>query len=94
VTIPEVSREAATADDVLDAIRAGSTAVQGRRAPIPMAARHYTLGAARKSGYYAKAGTLRTASLAKLGTLKGGYLAKSGVQRSTARLWNLMTDRR
>ena len=94
VTIPEVSRATVTVDDVLDAIRAGSTAVQGRRAPIPMAANHYALGAARKSGYYAKAGTLRTASLAKLGTLKSGYLAKSGLRRSTARLWNLMTDRR
>ncbi|MFB6233311.1 MAG: CehA/McbA family metallohydrolase [Haloarculaceae archaeon] len=93
VTIPEVSRAAVTVDDVLDAIRADSTSVQGRRAPIPMAARHYAIGAARKSGYYAKAGTLRTASLAKLGTLKSGYLAKSGLQKSTARLWNLMTNR-
>jgi predicted metal-dependent phosphoesterase TrpH len=93
MTIPEVSRAAVTVDDVLNAIRTGSTAVQGRRAPIPMAARHYALGAARKSGYYAKAGTLRTASLAKLGTLKSGYLAKSGLQKSTARLRKLMTNR-
>lgn len=94
LTIPDTSREAVTVADVLAGIRDGSTAVQGRRAPIPMAAKHYALGAARKSGYYAKVGTLRTMSYAKLGTLKSGYLAKNGVRRSTAGLWRLMTNRR
>ena len=94
LTIPDTSRETVTVADVLAGIRDGSTAVQGRRAPIPMAVKHYALGAARKSGYYAKVGTLRTMSYAKLGTLKSGYLAKNGVRRSTAGLWRLMTNRR
>ena len=51
-----------TADDVLNAIREGTTRVNGKRAPVPMAAKHYVVAAARKSGYYAKTGATRTAT--------------------------------
>ncbi len=54
-----------TADDVLDAIREGTTTVNGRRAPVPMAAKHYVVAAARKSGYYARTGAKRSATGAK-----------------------------
>ncbi|GAB7008954.1 CehA/McbA family metallohydrolase [Halorubrum trueperi] len=53
------SVDAVTAEDVLDAIRDGTTTVNGRRAPIRMAAKHYVGAAGRKSGYYAKTGALR-----------------------------------
>ena len=86
ITIPEVDREAVTREDVLTAIREGSTAVQGRRAPVPMAVRHYAIAAARKSGYYAKVGTLRTASSVRGGTRKSGSLLKTGLKRGTSGL--------
>ncbi|ATW87292.1 putative metal-dependent phosphoesterase TrpH [Halohasta litchfieldiae] len=82
ITLDAESRDSVTASDVCAAIREGSTAVQGRRAPIPMAAKHYCIGAARKSGYYAKAGAVTTASYAKFGALKGGSLAKLGAVKS------------
>jgi len=82
ITVDAESRAAVTAADVLGAIREGSTGVQGRRAPIPMAAKHYGIGAARKSGYYAKVGTVTTASYAKFAALKGGSLAKLGAMKS------------
>jgi predicted metal-dependent phosphoesterase TrpH len=59
------SLDAVTAEDVLDAIRDGTTTVDGRRAPVPMAAKHYVGAAGRKSGYYAKTGAERTAFGAK-----------------------------
>ena len=90
ITIPNVDREAVTREDVLTAIREGSTAVQGRRAPVPMAARHYAIGAARKSGYYAKAGTLQTASYARFGTLKSGSLLRTGVEKGLAGMEKLV----
>lgn len=90
ITIPEVDREAVTREDVLTAIREGSTAVQGRRAPVPMAAKHYAIGAARKSGYYAKAGTRQTASSVRFGTLKSGSLVKRGVEKGTTGLKKLL----
>lgn len=59
------SAGAVTADDVLDAFRDGTTTVNGRRAPIRMAAKHYVGAAGRKSGYYAKTGALRSVTAAK-----------------------------
>ena len=56
---------AVTADDILEAIREGTTSVNGRRAPVPMAAKHYVIAAARKSGYYARTGATRSANGAK-----------------------------
>jgi len=91
ITVDAESRAAVTADDVLAAIREGSTNVQGRRAPIPMAARHYCIGAGRKSGYYAKVGTVTTASYAKFAALKGGSLAKLGAMKSLQGLSGLVS---
>jgi len=82
ITVEAESRASVTSEDVLTAICEGSTGVQGRRAPIPMAAKHYCIGAGRKSGYYAKVGTVTTASYAKLAALKGGSLAKLGAVKS------------
>ena len=90
ITIPEVDRKTVTRADVLTAIRNGSTAVQGRRAPVPMAAKHYAIGAATKSGYYAKAGTLQTASYARFGMLKTGSLLKTGVEGGLAGIEKLV----
>lgn len=56
---------AVTAADILEAIREGTTSVNGRRAPVPMAAKHYVTAAARKSGYYARTGATRSANGAK-----------------------------
>lgn len=105
VTVEGVDRESVTAEDVLDAIRTGSTRVKGTRAPVPVSAHHYAVGAARrsgyyakvgalKSGYYAKVGALRTASLAKLGAVHGGYAAKTGALRSARGLGNLVSSLR
>jgi len=58
---------AVTADDVLDAIRDGTTSVDGRRAPIRMAAKHYVGAAGRKAGYYAATGAARSAAAATRG---------------------------
>jgi len=41
----------AVADAVVEAIRDGETGVTGRRTPIPASARHYAIGAARKTSY-------------------------------------------
>ncbi|WP_128904508.1 CehA/McbA family metallohydrolase [Halorubrum amylolyticum] len=59
------SSGAVTADDVLDAIRNGTTRVDGRRAPIRMAAKHYVGAAGRKSGYYARTGAARSTTAAR-----------------------------
>lgn len=66
IVVPDsVSR--VTGEDVLAAIREGATAVDGRRTPIPVSARHYAIGAARVSGYYAKVGAVRSAKTAVQG---------------------------
>lgn len=61
------SVDAVTAADVLDAIRNGTTRVDGRRAPIRMAAKHYVGAAGRKSGYYARTGAVRGATATRRG---------------------------
>ena len=58
---------AVTADDVLDAIRDGTTTVDGRRAPIRMAAKHYVGAAGRKTGYYATTSAARSVAAATRG---------------------------
>ncbi|AFK19967.1 PHP domain-containing protein [Haloferax mediterranei ATCC 33500] len=80
--IPDVSRASLTADHILDAIRDGSTQVQGRRTPIPTSTKHYAGAAGRKSAYYAKRGALGSAILAKKGAFKSGYYAKIGALKS------------
>ncbi|AUX09992.1 metal-dependent phosphoesterase (PHP family) [Halalkaliarchaeum desulfuricum] len=84
IDVGDVSREAVTSEHVLEAIRDGETSVRGRRAPIPMASKHYAIAAARKSAYYskksvktsatyAKASAIKTASAAKLGAIRGRH---------------------
>ncbi|WP_396611715.1 CehA/McbA family metallohydrolase [Haloferax sp. S1W] len=82
IEIPDVSRASLTAAHILDAIRDGSTAVQGRRTPIPTSTKHYVGAAGRKSAYYAKQGALVSAILAKKGAIKSGYYAKVGALKS------------
>ncbi|WP_096390101.1 CehA/McbA family metallohydrolase [Halopenitus persicus] len=87
VTIPDAeSITAVTAADVLDALRAGSTSVAGRRAPVPMAARHYTIAAARKSGYYARTGAIRSAAAARWGAVTAASTARVGAVQGAHRI--------
>ncbi|WP_280537625.1 PHP domain-containing protein [Halopenitus sp. POP-27] len=87
VTIPDADSVAAvTATDVLDALRAGSTSVAGRRAPVPMAARHYAIAAARKSGYYAKTGAIRSAAAARWGAVTAASTARVGAVQGAHRI--------
>ncbi|WP_425498504.1 PHP-associated domain-containing protein [Haloprofundus halobius] len=75
LTIPDATRADLDASLILDAVRGGATEVQGRRTPIPISARHYAIGAARQSGYYAKLGALRSGKAAKAGALLSGKAA-------------------
>jgi len=56
-----------------------------------MAAKHYCIGAGRKSGYYAKVGAVTTASYAKFGALKGGSLAKLGTMKTARGLASIFS---
>ncbi|WP_200531348.1 PHP domain-containing protein [Halorubrum sp. LN27] len=86
VEIPDrESVEAVTADDVLDAIRNGTTRVDGRRAPIRMAARHYVGAAGRKSGYYARTGAVRSASAARRGVAEAVSTVRVAVSQGAHR---------
>ena len=69
-----------TADDVLAAIRRGTTTVEGRRAPIRMAAKHYVGAASRRSAYYARTGAARGARATKR-TAVAGAGAAQGARR-------------
>ncbi|WP_129113158.1 CehA/McbA family metallohydrolase [Halegenticoccus tardaugens] len=77
ITIDGATRADLDAALILDAIRDGETAIRGRRTPIPVSARHYAIGAARTSGYYAKVGALRSGRVAKTSALLGGKAAKT-----------------
>jgi predicted metal-dependent phosphoesterase TrpH len=90
ITIEGIEREELTADVILGAIREGDTAVQGRRQPIPVSAHHYGVGAARKSGCYAKAGALRSAYYAKTAGLRSAYYAKTAGVRGVAGTFQTM----
>jgi predicted metal-dependent phosphoesterase TrpH len=70
----DVSRAELDGDAVLDGVRTGSTRMRGRRQPIPTSARHYAIGSARKSGYYAKVGAIRGQAVARAGALRGVQL--------------------
>jgi len=74
LVIDDVARTDLDGDAVLDGVRSGATRMLGRRQPIPASARHYAIGTARKSGYYAKAGALRGQAAAKAGALRGAQL--------------------
>jgi len=79
------SVDAVTADDVLDAIRNGTTRVDGRRAPIRMAAKHYVGAAGRKSGYYARTGATRSATAARRGVAEIVSTARVAVSQGAHR---------
>ncbi|EMA59284.1 CehA/McbA family metallohydrolase [Halorubrum lipolyticum] len=79
------SVDAVTADDVLDAIRNGTTRVDGRRAPIRMAAKHYVGAAGRKSGYYARTGAVRSATAASRGVAEVVSTARVAVSQGAHR---------
>ncbi|WP_144797101.1 CehA/McbA family metallohydrolase [Halorubrum depositum] len=74
-----------TATDVLDAIRDGTTTVDGRRAPIRMAAKHYVGAAGRKSGYYARTGAVRSATAARRGVAETLSTARVAAIQGTHR---------
>ena len=74
-----------TAGDVLDAIREGTTTVDGRRAPIRMAAKHYVAAAGRKSGYYARTGAVRSATAARQGVAETVSAARVAAIQGTHR---------
>ncbi|GAB6861683.1 CehA/McbA family metallohydrolase [Haloplanus litoreus] len=69
-----VDRAALDGEAVLDTLRSGEMRMRGRRQPIPASARHYAIGSARKSGYYAKAGALKGRAAARAGVVRGAQL--------------------
>lgn len=69
-----LTRAELTADHVLDAIRDGATRVEGRRTPVRVSTKHYTIAAGRKSGYYAKRGAVAGGRTAARGALAGARL--------------------
>lgn len=84
IAVGDIPRSEMTQKHVIDAIRKGETRVSGRRAPIPMASKHYALAGARKSLYYsrksvetsatyAKASAIKTASVARIGAIWGAH---------------------
>ena len=75
----------ATAADVLTAIRRGTTTVEGRRAPVRMAAKHYVGAAGRRSAYYARTGASRGARATKRTAVDGAVAAKVAVLQSIHR---------
>jgi len=79
------SVDAVTADDVLDAIRNRTTRVDGRRAPVPMAARHYVGAAGGKSGYDARTGAVRSATAVCRGVAEVASTARVAVSQGTHR---------
>jgi len=80
-----------TADDVLAAIRRGTTTVEGRRAPIRMAAKHYVGAASRRSAYYARTGAVRGARATKRTAVDGAVAAKVAALQSVHRTRRLLS---
>jgi len=74
LVIEGVDRADLDGESVLEAVREGSMRMRGRRQPIPASARHYAVGSARKSGYYAKVGALRGRAAAKASAIRGVQL--------------------
>ena len=79
------SVEQVTAADVLTAIRTGTTRVDGRRAPVRMAARHYLTAAEEKSRYYATRGAVRGVTATVAGTRAALSLGRVGVAQGLHR---------
>ncbi|MFC5133985.1 MULTISPECIES: CehA/McbA family metallohydrolase [Haloferacaceae] len=74
-----------TAADVLAAVREGTTSASGKRAPVPMAARHYLVAAGRKSGYYARTGVGRGTAAAVRGAAEAASMARVGLSQGVHR---------
>jgi predicted metal-dependent phosphoesterase TrpH len=74
LVVEGVDRATLDGETVLEAVRGGATRMRGRRQPIPTSARHYVLGSARKSSYYARVGALRGSAAARAGLLRGAQL--------------------
>ncbi|WP_380681462.1 CehA/McbA family metallohydrolase [Salinigranum sp. GCM10025319] len=74
IELDGVTRAELTADHVLDAIKHGSTHVEGRRTPIRVSTKHYTIAGGRKSGYYAKRGALASGRTAARSALTAARL--------------------
>ena len=87
---PESVADVAAAD-VLDAIRDGTTTVDGRRAPIRMAARHYVGAAGRKSGYYARTSAIRSATAARRGIAETLSAARVAAIQGTHRVARVLS---
>ncbi|OYR54526.1 CehA/McbA family metallohydrolase [Halorubrum halodurans] len=79
------SVDAVTAEDVLAAIREGTTSASGKRAPVPMAARHYLIAAGRKSGYYARTGAVRGATAAARAAVEAVSMTRVGLSQGVHR---------
>ena len=69
-----LSRDDLTADHILNAIKNGATRVEGRRTPVRVSTKHYTIAAGRKSGYYAKRGALAGGKTAARGAISTAQL--------------------
>jgi predicted metal-dependent phosphoesterase TrpH len=80
-----------TADDVLAAIRRGTTTVEGRRAPVRMAAKHYVGAAGRRSTYYARTGAARGAKATRRTAVDGAMAAKVAALQSVHRTRRLLS---
>ena len=76
---------------MLDAIRGGTASASGKRAPVPMAAKHYAIAAARKSGYYAKTGAIKSATTAKWAAVRTASTARIGALQSAHRLGRIVS---
>jgi len=74
-----------TAEDVLTAIQSGTTRVDGRRAPVRMATRHYLTAAEEKSRYYAVRGAVRGVTATAAGTRAALTLGRVGVAQGVHR---------
>ncbi|ELZ39453.1 CehA/McbA family metallohydrolase [Halorubrum tebenquichense] len=85
------SAAAVTVDDVLAAIRRGTTTVEGRRAPIRMAAKHYVGAAGRRSAYYARTGAARGVKATKRTAVDGAAAAKVAALQSVHRTRRLLS---
>ncbi|MDZ5812208.1 PHP domain-containing protein [Halorubrum sp. AD140] len=80
-----------TGAHVLDAIRDGTTTVDGRRAPVRMAAKHYVGAAGRKSGYYARTGAVRSASAARRAAVETAAAARAAAIQGTYRAARILS---
>ncbi len=75
-----------TAEDVLAAIRAGTTRVDGKRAPVPMAAKHYVVAAVRRCEHYTRTGSARAIRAAADAAREAASITRVGGLQAAKRL--------